>query len=300
MTNKKLILVNKTFDFISKYNKISDNLNNCYEKNNILKDYNIRYYNLIIKTEKNQYKLYDEIDNNIFKIIAKKCKKLYIKKHKILLQIIMNMIKLNKKIFLSINIIKIKKLLNKNTKKTIIVLKEIFKEYVKIMNKIKNTSLLTDKYDIYLEFSKIKTKKYNKIKYTKEKSDCIYNKCYNDDDNEIKKQFGILFMDIIKEKNKKIQINKIIKFVKTIEFSNYLKCIYSNCYNIFISYLLFELDYIMSLQQLKNINNYNKKYKNNFYNILDKIRSNNELTFNNFVLVIGKIYILLVKSNYYG
>jgi len=300
MINKKIILVNKTFDFISKYNKIKDKLNNCYDKNDILKDYNDLYYKLILKNNKN----YDEIDNNnLFRIIAKKCKKLYIKKHKILLEIIMNMIKLNKKIFKNINIITLKKLLDKNTKKTIIVIKEIFKEYVKIMYKIKNTSLLTDKYDIYLEFAKIKTKKYHKIKYAKEKSDCIYNKCYDDKDdnqnNEIKKQFGILFMDIIKEKNKKIQIRKIIKFVKTSNFRNYLECVYSNCYNVFISYLLFELDYIMSLQQLKNINNYNKNYKNKYDKILQTI-GNNELTFNNFVLVIGKIYILLVKSNYYG
>ena len=42
----KIKIINDTYKLIKKYNKTSENLKNCYEKNNIIENYNNLFYNI--------------------------------------------------------------------------------------------------------------------------------------------------------------------------------------------------------------------------------------------------------------
>lgn len=287
----RIKIVNRTDKLIIKYKKISDKLLNCYEKHNVIKNYKDLFYKLL---KLRNIKIAHLKDNNdLFAIINKKCKRLFIKTYKLLLTIIINMIKIKQKTFIKLKIDRLKQLLKKPIK-TIIVIKAIFIETVKIMKIIRNHRIFGVN-GVYFEINKIYNKKYNDTKISSVNTKCRYANCLTEKIIEKKRPYIKMWIKLVEEKMpKKLKIKKLKALVKTKEFSDYLECMYKHCLPSYINVFRKEVDSNILLHKIKDINYYNKHLKNKYEKLLKDIKS---ISDENYVKVIGNLVVLQFQNS---
>ena len=288
----KIKIINETDKLIYKYKKASDKLNNCYEKHNVIKNYNNLFYKLI-KSRKIIKMDYLNEEKDLFAIINKTCKRLFIRTHKLLLTIVINMIKIKQKTFIKLKVERLIQLLKKPIK-TIIVIKEIFIEIVKIMKIIRNNRIFREN-GVYLEINKIYNKKYNDSKISSVNTKCRYANCLTEKIVKQKAPYFNMLTKILQDKmSKKLKINKLKALVKTKEFSDYLECMYKHCLPSYINVFKKEVDSNILLHKIKDINYYNKHLKNKYEKLLKDIKS---ISDENYVKVIGNLVVLQLQNS---